>query len=108
MTTPSSKTWFITGCTSGFGEALVRKLLAEGDNVIATGRGGAEARLAHLRDTTTTTTGTETGKGAGEAAASEAEIRAKAAKAWGYFEGGVDVVVNNAGYIVSGLVEELT
>ncbi|KAF4784720.1 hypothetical protein HER10_EVM0011584 [Colletotrichum scovillei] len=106
MTSPASKTWLITGCTSGFGEALVRKLMAEGDNVIATGRGGAEARLAHLRDSTTAARFRIMELDVG--AASEAEIRTKAAEAWGYFEGGVDVVVNNAGYIVSGLVEELT
>ncbi|KAK1455151.1 hypothetical protein CMEL01_03911 [Colletotrichum melonis] len=106
MTTSAHRTWFITGCTSGFGEALVRKLLAEGDNVIATGRGGAEARLAHLRDSTTAARFRIMELDVG--AASEAEVRTKVAEAWGYFEGGVDVVVNNAGYIVSGLVEELT
>ncbi|KAK1731795.1 hypothetical protein CaCOL14_008984 [Colletotrichum acutatum] len=106
MTTSASRTWFITGCTSGFGEAFVRKLLADGDNIIATGRGGAEARLAHLRDTTAAARLRIMELDVG--AASEVEIRAKAAEAWGYFDGGVDVVVNNAGYIVSGLVEELT
>ncbi|KAK1690358.1 hypothetical protein BDP55DRAFT_691026 [Colletotrichum godetiae] len=108
---PTPRTCFITGCTSGFGGALVRKLMAEGlDNVIATGRGGAEARLAHLRETTTMGTGASRLRNMelDVGAASEAEIRVEVAEAWGCFEGGVDVVVNNAGFIVSGLMEELT
>lgn len=98
MTTP--KTWFITGCSSGFGESLVKRLRAEGDNVIATGR-QADVKLAHLRET-----------GAHimdlDVAAPEGVILEKVAEAWDVFPGGVDVVVNNAGYILAGLVEELT
>lgn len=93
-------TWFITGCSSGFGELLVRQLRAAGDNVIATGR-SAETRLAHLKDT-----------GAAiidlDVTAPAAEIQAKVDEAWDIYPGGIDVVVNNAGYIVSGPVEELT
>ncbi|KAM0521752.1 hypothetical protein ACHAPE_002313 [Trichoderma viride] len=93
-------TWFITGCSSGFGELLVRQLRAAGDNVIATGR-SAETRLAHLKDT-----------GAAiidlDVTAPVAEIQAKVDEAWNIYPGGIDVVVNNAGYIVSGPVEELT
>ncbi|KZL83246.1 short-chain oxidoreductase [Colletotrichum incanum] len=100
MAASRPRTWFITGCSSGFGEGLVRKLTAEGDNVIATGR-QADVKLAHLRD-----------MGARimdlDVTAPEAEIRVKVAEAWDLFEGGVDVVVNNAGYIQSGLMEELT
>lgn len=44
------QTWFITGCSSGFGAEFVRQLRALGDNVIATGR-HAETKLAHLKDT---------------------------------------------------------
>ncbi|OHE92710.1 hypothetical protein CORC01_11991 [Colletotrichum orchidophilum] len=40
-------------------------------------------------------------------AASGAEVRAVAAEAWGAYQRGVDVVVNNAGFIVSGRIEEL-
>jgi NAD(P)-dependent dehydrogenase (short-subunit alcohol dehydrogenase family) len=42
-------TWLVTGCSSGFGEALVHEILARGDRVIATGR-NASARLKHLED----------------------------------------------------------
>ncbi|KAL7955845.1 hypothetical protein V8C34DRAFT_290345 [Trichoderma compactum] len=43
-------TWFITRCSSGFGEILVRQLRAAGDNVIATGR-NADTKLSHPKDT---------------------------------------------------------
>ncbi|OPB45268.1 short-chain oxidoreductase/hydroxylutyrate dehydrogenase [Trichoderma guizhouense] len=93
-------TWFITGCSSGFGEILVRQLRAAGDNVIATGR-NAETKLAHLKDT-----------GAAildlDVTAPAAEIQPKIGEAWEIYPGGIDVVVNNAGFIVSGAIEELT
>nr|XP_036587568.1 short-chain oxidoreductase [Colletotrichum truncatum]KAF6798510.1 short-chain oxidoreductase [Colletotrichum truncatum] len=94
------RTWFITGCSSGFGEILVRKLCAEGDNVIATGR-QADVKLAHLQDTGAKIMDLDV-------SASEDVIRAKVAEAWDLFPGGVDVVVNNAGYVLSGLIEDLT
>ncbi|KAI8272748.1 hypothetical protein K4K60_011899 [Colletotrichum sp. SAR11_57] len=94
------KTWFITGCSSGFGEILVRKLCAEGENVIATGR-QADVKLAHLQDTGAKVMDLDI-------SASEAVIRETVEQAWAAFPGGVDVVVNNAGYVLSGLIEELT
>ncbi|KAI0897797.1 hypothetical protein F4806DRAFT_460029 [Annulohypoxylon nitens] len=94
------QTWLITGCSSGFGELFVRQLRALGDNVIATGR-NAPSKLAHLADT-----------GAKilelDVTAPVPEIEAKMAEAWDMYPGGIDVVVNNAGYILSGAVEELT
>ncbi|KAJ9144917.1 NAD(P)-binding protein [Pleurostoma richardsiae] len=96
----SPLTWFITGCSSGFGETLVRQLRASGDNVIATGR-NAESKLAHLKDT-----------GAAvmdfDVTISTSDIEAKVSEAWGLFGNGIDVVVNNAGFIMSGAFEELT
>ncbi|KAI1074996.1 NAD(P)-binding protein [Whalleya microplaca] len=94
------QTWLITGCSSGFGELLVRKLRAAGDNVVATGR-NADIKLAHLKDT-----------GAAildlDITAPAATIQAKMEEAWNLYPGGIDVVVNNAGYILSGALEELT
>ncbi|KAI0470466.1 hypothetical protein GGR56DRAFT_668205 [Xylariaceae sp. FL0804] len=93
------QTWLITGCSSGFGEAFVRKLRAAGDNVIATGR-NAETKLAHLRDT-----------GAAildlDVAAAPDAIKAKIDEAWDMYPNGIDVVVNNAGYILTGAIEEI-
>jgi len=94
------QTWLITGCSSGFGELFVRQLCAAGDNVIATGR-NSETKLANLK-----------GTGASilelDVAAPAAEIEIKMAEAWSMYPGGIDVVVNNAGYILSAAFEELT
>ena len=96
----SPQTWFVTGCSSGFGSEFVRQLRAAGDNVIATGR-NAETKLAHLRDT-----------GASilelDVTAPPSVINAKLKEAWDIYPGGIDVVVNNAGFIISGGIEELT
>lgn len=94
------QTWLITGCSSGFGELFVRQLRKAGDNVIATGR-NSETKLAHLRETGATVMDLDV-------SAPAAEIEAKMAEAWNIYAGGIDVVVNNAGYILSGAVEELT
>ncbi|KAI1215081.1 uncharacterized protein F4807DRAFT_455531 [Annulohypoxylon truncatum] len=94
------QTWLITGCSSGFGELFVRQLRALGDNVIATGR-NAPSKLAHLVDTGAKILDLDV-------TAPVAEIEAKMAEAWNIYPGGIDVVVNNAGYILSGAVEELT
>ncbi|CEI62373.1 hypothetical protein FVEN_g12065 [Fusarium venenatum] len=92
-------TWFITGCSSGFGESFVRQLCAAGDNVIATGR-NAQTKLFHLKDT-----------GAAildlDVAAPPEVIKAKIDEAWAIYDG-IDVVVNNAGFILSGSFEEQT
>ncbi|KAF4630093.1 hypothetical protein G7Y89_g8046 [Cudoniella acicularis] len=93
-------TWLITGCSSGFGEQFTRQLCATGDNVIATGR-NAETKLAHLKDTGASILDLDV-------TAPAAEINAKMAEAWNLYPGGIDVVVNNAGYILSAAFEELT
>ncbi|KAI1025315.1 hypothetical protein LB505_009628 [Fusarium chuoi] len=92
-------TWFITGCSSGFGEALVRQLQSAGDNVIATGR-NADTKLSHLKETGATILDLDV-------SSSPEVIKSKIDEAWSIYDG-IDVVVNNAGYILSGAVEELT
>ncbi|KAK7737365.1 hypothetical protein SLS53_006669 [Cytospora paraplurivora] len=99
-TSTSPQTWLITGCSSGFGELFVRQLRAAGDNVIATGR-NADKKLAHLRDTGATILDLDV-------AAPFEEIKEKLATAWDLYPGGIDVIVNNAGYILSAAFEELT
>ncbi|KAI0460170.1 NAD(P)-binding protein [Xylaria acuta] len=96
----SSKTWLITGCSSGFGELFVRQLRDSGHNVIATGRNAVE-RLAYLADTGASILDLDV-------TAPAPEIEAKMSHAWSLYPNGIDVVVNNAGYILSGAVEELT
>ena len=94
----SQLTWLVTGTSSGFGEQFVHSILAKGDRVIATARRGHE-RLQHLKD-------------AGAAVldldltAPQAELDAKMKDALKIY-GGIDVLVNNAGYIEAALIEEL-
>lgn len=98
--TTAPLTWFVTGCSSGFGEALVRQLRAAGDNVIATGRNAA-TKLNHLAETGATILDLDV-------TASVPDIESKINEAWEIYPGGIDVVVNNAGFILSGAIEELT
>lgn len=94
------QTWLITGCSSGFGEGFVRQLRAAGDNVVATGR-HADIKLAHLKETGARIMDLDV-------TAVPSEIEEKMKEAWAIFEGGIDVVVNNAGFIKSGALEEVT
>ncbi|KAK3169840.1 putative secondary metabolism biosynthetic enzyme [Lepraria neglecta] len=92
-------TWLVTGCSSGFGEEFVHSILARGDRVIATGRNAA-SRLQHFKDTGATIMDLDV-------TAPQADLDKKMAEALA-IHGGIDVLVNNAGYIESGPVEELT
>jgi NAD(P)-dependent dehydrogenase (short-subunit alcohol dehydrogenase family) len=95
-----SKTWFITGTSSGFGRQLTEKLLARGDRVAATLRkAGAldDLKATHgdrlwitSMDVTDTTS-----------------IRRGIDEAFAPF-GRIDVVINNAGYGLFGTAEEVT
>ncbi|SDG49545.1 oxidoreductase [Dyella sp. 333MFSha] len=94
----STKTFFITGVSSGFGEALAREALAAGHRVIGTVRND-EARRAFEGLDETRAHGMlldVTDIDAIPAAVSDAEARF----------GPVDVLVNNAGYGHEGIFEE--
>ena len=94
------KTWFITGCSSGFGQRLALAAAQRGDRVIAT-----------ARDVTTMEKMGEPFSGrmialpldVTDAAAAKAAV-AKAVEIFG----GFDVLVNNAGYALFGAIEECT
>lgn len=92
--------WFITGASRGFGRRMVQAALAAGDSVIATAR-RPEAVLQAFPDA---------GDGLFVHALDVADqAQAEAAVAAGVKRfGGVDVVVNNAGYGVFGAVEEVS
>lgn len=95
-----SKTWFITGTSSGFGRDLTGQLLARGDRVAATLRRPealdalaaeyGERLWVRRLDVTDT-----------------AAIRTLVAAAFAEL-GRIDVVVSNAGYALLGAAEELT
>jgi NAD(P)-dependent dehydrogenase (short-subunit alcohol dehydrogenase family) len=95
-----SKTWFITGTSSGFGRLWAEAALERGDRVVATARS-----LSAIADLTETY---------GERAlALQLDVTDRAGVAGAMRQavdtfGSIDVVVNNAGYGHFGMVEELT
>jgi len=95
-----TKTWFISGASSGLGRLLTEKLLARGDRIVATlRREGAlddllaehGNRLCVLRLDVTDTDA----------------VRTAVTRAFGEM-GRIDVVVSNAGYGLFGAAEEAT
>ena len=92
----TTKTWFITGCSSGFGRALVEAALAREQRVIATARDIRSIADLEQADRCQVMTLDIT-----EASEIPLVIEA-AAEVWG----GLDVIVNNAGYGLIGAVEE--
>jgi len=93
-------TWLITGCTSGLGENFVRAVLARGDRAIATARSKSHERLAALKEAGAAVVDLDV-------TASQTEINGKIAEALEIY-GTIDVLVNNAGYIEAGMVEEIS
>ncbi|MEZ4648094.1 MAG: SDR family oxidoreductase [Candidatus Eisenbacteria bacterium] len=92
------KTWFITGCSTGFGRLLTQALHARGDNVVATARKvetladlgtSDEERILRLSLDVT----------------APAQIEAAVEAALARF-GAIDVLVNNAGYGYFSVQEE--
>ena len=100
MNSPAHRTWFVTGTSRGLGLELVTRLLRRGDRVAATTR-SAQRLLAAIEDRADT----------GELLAltvdlrDERDVRAAIAETTERF-GGLDVVVNNAGYGFLAAVEE--
>lgn len=94
------KTWFITGCSSGFGERLALAAAQRGDQVIATARdvGTIEEMSSPFADRMITLPLDVTDPAAAKAAVVMAV----------HAFGGFDVLVNNAGYGLYGAIEEGT
>ncbi|WP_238163418.1 SDR family NAD(P)-dependent oxidoreductase [Kribbella capetownensis] len=91
------RVWLITGCSTGFGRELVLAALAAGDRVMATARRPETlADLTHARLSTTALDVTDS-------ASIEAAVQATIA-----VFGRIDVLVNNAGSMVLGAVEEVS
>jgi len=93
----SSRIWFITGANSGLGLEVVKKVLAEGDKVIAAIRTpskfpnelkGPNVHILQL-----------------DVSAAQDKINKLVEEAYSHF-GRIDVVHNNAGYIQMGAIEE--
>jgi NAD(P)-dependent dehydrogenase (short-subunit alcohol dehydrogenase family) len=100
MNENKDRTWLVTGAGRGFGAEIVRAALAAGDNVVATGRD--RAKLA------TTFTGHDDRLLCVELdVTNEAQAVEAVAAAVGRF-GGIDVLVNNAGFGQMGMFEDNT
>ena len=92
------KTWLITGCSTGLGKSLAKAVLEHGDNVVVTARNPTSVEdLVSAHPETAV------------AAALDVTDRIQVAEAVQLADerfGGVDVLVNNAGYGYRSAVEE--
>lgn len=91
------KVWLITGCSSGFGQEIAAEALQQGDIVVATAREpsklddlAAEGAIIERLDVT----------------ASNASLTETIGNILAKTGGRIDVLVNNAGYALTGGVEE--
>ncbi|CAI5717318.1 unnamed protein product [Peronospora destructor] len=91
-----SKVWFVTACSSGFGKEIVLAALARGDRVIATARDASK-----LQDLV------EQGARAMalDVTANDTEIKKVIAEALSFY-GTIDILVNNAAFLLGGAIEE--
>jgi NAD(P)-dependent dehydrogenase (short-subunit alcohol dehydrogenase family) len=94
-----SRTWLITGSSRGFGAELAKAVLASGDNLVATAR--KPEQLAELVS--------EYGNRVRTVAldVTDADAAAEAVQVALTEFGGLDVVVNNAGYANSASIEDM-
>ncbi|KAF1990970.1 NAD(P)-binding protein [Aulographum hederae CBS 113979] len=100
MPTPSSEppVWFITAASSGFGAAIARAALSRGHHVIATAR--SAAKISDLKELGAVTISLDVTWPMEKIE----EVAKEAYAVWERF----DIVVNAAGYMVQGAVEEVS
>lgn len=95
---PQQKTWFITGCSTGFGREIAKKAISAGYNVVATARNPAQIEdLAAEHQTHVLILQLDV--------TDKAQVRAAVQMALEKF-GTIDVLVNNAGIGYFSTVEE--
>ncbi|PZR11016.1 MAG: short-chain dehydrogenase/reductase, partial [Flavobacterium psychrophilum] len=99
MKADKQKIWFITGASKGFGLLFVKQLLAAGQKVAATSRTTDELTKA-VGDNSENFLPLQVDL------ASDTSVAAAIAKTEAKF-GGLDVLVNNAGYGIGGSLEEV-
>ena len=93
----AQRVWLVTGCSSGFGEQFIRRILKRGDRAIATAR-----RVESLE-------GLETLGAATlqlDVTASQDLLDDRIRTAWSKY-GRIDVLVQNAGYGAVGALEDI-
>lgn len=93
-----TKTWLITGCSSGFGRILAEAVLARGDNAVVTARNpvGLSDLVDRYPDTAHAMALDVTRENDAALAVAQATARF----------GGLDILVNNAGFGFIGAIEE--
>ena len=96
MTPDGTRRWLITGANSGLGAAFTKAVLAEGDEVVA-----AVRRPESMTDTAAAHPDRVQVVALDVRDAAAAERAVKEA-------GRIDVLVNNAGYLCAGAVEEIS
>jgi NAD(P)-dependent dehydrogenase (short-subunit alcohol dehydrogenase family) len=99
MPEKSSRTWFITGTSTGFGRLLAEELLRRGERVAATARD--RAKVSDLAEKCPTQA-----RAYALDVTNPEQILSVAQQAIADF-GHIDVLVNNAGYGVNGAIEEV-
>jgi NAD(P)-dependent dehydrogenase (short-subunit alcohol dehydrogenase family) len=99
-TSQTSKVWFITGASTGFGRLLAEEVLKAGGKVVATAR-----KLDKVADLEVQYP--ERAKALALDVADQMQVDAGVTQAIAKF-GQVDVLVNNAGYGVAGAIEEVS
>jgi NAD(P)-dependent dehydrogenase (short-subunit alcohol dehydrogenase family) len=96
----SSRTWFITGASTGFGRLLAEELLKRGEQVAATARDRAKVEdFEHKYPGKTRAFALDVTR-----PAQITTVAGQAIEAFGH----IDVLVNNAGYGVNGAIEEVS
>ncbi|KAF2803394.1 short-chain oxidoreductase [Mytilinidion resinicola] len=90
-------TWLVTGCSSGLGEEFIRGILSRGDKAIATSRGPI-SRIQKLKEAGASTYSLDVSAPKLEVDSIMSLIIQE--------NGGIDVLVNNAGYVENGTLEE--
>ncbi|GAB3220862.1 oxidoreductase [Spirosoma arcticum] len=99
-TTQKNRTWFITGCSSGFGYALTQAVIDLGDRVVTTARQPEKlANFTQQAPDRVLALPLDVTKAESVSAAIDAAIDRF---------GRIDVLVNNAGYGLMGAIEELS
>jgi NADP-dependent 3-hydroxy acid dehydrogenase YdfG len=88
--------WFITGCSSGFGQEVARAALVRADKVVATARNSSNLQDLKALGALTLSL---------DVTGPESDIEAVVAEAIKAY-GAIDILLNNAGIILEGAIEE--
>lgn len=91
--------WLVTGCSQGFGRIFVEEISLRGHKVIATARNkNAIADLEQFQNVKTMQL---------DVTSSQDVLDGKVEEALGLY-GTIDVIINNAGYVLGGVWEEVS